>query len=68
MDPLQAIKNLLKIRSPVLDAQGYYNCQRCKHHEDCICEVCEEGLTVVCMRRHKHVSRWGTCKHFKPME
>lgn len=68
MDLLKTIKEKLKIRSPSLTALGYYNCQNCIHHDDCICVVCEEGATVVCMRQGKHVSRWGTCKHFKPME
>lgn len=59
------IKRLLGIRSPTLEYAGYYDCENCKHHDDCICVVCEEGNTVVCTILHKHVYRHQTCKYFK---
>lgn len=58
--------HILGIRSPSLDYQGYYDCENCRHHDDCICVVCEDGKTVVCMLQHKHVYRHSTCKDFRP--
>lgn len=65
MDLLKIIKEKLGIRSQTLEDQGYYHCQNCIRHGDCICVVCEEGATVVCMRQRKHVSRWGYVQAFQ---
>lgn len=63
-DLIGIIKKKLGIRSPSLEAAGYYDCERCRFHEDCICVVCEEGNTVICTIMHKHVGRHQTCKWF----
>ena len=36
-------------------------CKNCKWHDDCICVVCEEGNTVVCMIKHKHMQKNDSC-------
>lgn len=36
-------------------------CKDCRWHDDCICVVCEEGNTVVCMKQHKHVPKNHYC-------
>ena len=36
-------------------------CGKCKWHENCICVVCEEGNTVVCTKRHKHMQKDDSC-------
>ena len=58
----EKIKELLGIRSPSLEMMGYYLCENCDYHADCICE---EGEMVVCTRSHKHVQKTYTCEHFK---
>lgn len=32
-------------------------CRHCKWSEPCICVVCEEGTTLVCSLKHKHVEK-----------
>jgi hypothetical protein len=41
-------------------------CEKCESHEECICVVCEDGFTVVCEIKHKHVNRNDVCDKFKP--
>jgi hypothetical protein len=65
---LDKIRRLLKVRSPWKESQGYYRCEKCARHDDCICVVCEDGKTVVCNLYNKHVNRWHTCKYFKEMK
>lgn len=40
-------------------------CEVCKWCEECICVVCEEGFTVVCTIKHKHVRKDGYCERFE---
>jgi len=39
-------------------------CENCLFHEECICVYCEDGLTVVCLTKRKHVNRTDSCDHF----
>jgi len=41
------------------------NCMNCRWHDDCICVVCEEGLTVVCNLKHEHVNKNDFCEIFE---
>jgi len=40
-------------------------CGACKWHDDCICVVCEDGGTVVCAIKHKHVNKDDCCDKFE---
>lgn len=40
-------------------------CDKCKWHDDCICVVCEEGETVVCMMKGQHMLKWEYCPSFE---
>lgn len=64
---LDNLRKKLGVRSPTLEALGYYTCDNCVHHDDCICVVCEEGNTVVCNILGKHVNKNHTCKYAKPI-
>lgn len=44
------------------------SCGNCSHHDDCICVVCEENDTVVCMRQSRHVPRGGVCQYWVKTE
>ncbi len=37
-------------------------CELCRWHVDCICVVCEEGNTVVCKLKSKHMKKDDTCE------
>lgn len=36
-------------------------CKDCKWHDDCICVVCEDGDSVVCLLFKKHVNKGYHC-------
>ena len=46
---------------PTIPAEIVVHCGECKHSDNCICVVCEDGETVVCLKEHKHVLKNHFC-------
>jgi hypothetical protein len=43
-------------------------CRHCKWSEPCICVICEDGTTLVCSIKHKHVEKDDSCDLFEEDE
>ena len=48
---------------PIVDAVEVVRCKDCKHHDDCICVVCEEENTVVCKKMSMHFPKEHFCSY-----
>lgn len=65
---MSAIRNEMARRKAIEDDKNAPRCGNCTHHDDCICVICEENDTVVCMRQSKHVPKGGICQYWKREE
>ena len=48
---------------PRVDVVEVVRCKDCVHHDDCICVVCEEENTVVCMKMSMHFPKDHFCSY-----
>lgn len=65
---MSAIHHEMARRKAMDSITEVHSCGNCDHHDDCICVVCEENDTVVCMRQSRHVPKGGVCKYWAKEE
>lgn len=49
--------------APTVDAVEVVRCEYCKHAEECICVVCEDGETIVCSKTRRHMKKTDFCSY-----